>query len=375
MIDYPLPLSFSISIFVSVWALLFLLILFLISRNKGIPFFRLIRHDKNPLIEPDRYSDWEDQAIFNPAAILDDEGIVHLLYRAIGRGGLSQIGYARSKDGTNFDSRSPYPVHQPERDAGLDEERDKKDPKEYNPSYYTSGGGWGGSEDPRAVLIEDRVYVNYLSFGGWHSMRIALTSILLNDLKKNQWKWKKPRLISPKGETHKNWMLFPEKINGKYALLTGITPSILITYLDNLENFQGIVKSERPQGPQPGRETHWDNLIRGAGAPPIKTDLGWLLLYHAIDKKEPHRYKVGAMLLSLEDPTKIIYRSPHPILSPDMHYENDGKPGIVYVSGAVVKDGQLHIYYGGGDKCICSAHTPMRELLDWLRNYGRIKTA
>ena len=103
--------------------------------------------------------------------------------------------------------------------------------------------------------------------------------------------------------------------------------------------------------------------------------MGWLLLYHAIDSREPHKYKLGAMILSAEDPTKILYRSPRPILAPDMHYENDGKPGVIYASGAVVKDGELYVYYGGGDKYVCSAHTPMRELLNWLKNYGKVQTA
>jgi predicted GH43/DUF377 family glycosyl hydrolase len=75
-----------------------------------------------------------------------------------------------------------------------------------------------------------------------------------------------------------------------------------------------IIKSKRLTGPQPGRKNYWDNRIRGAGPPPIKTDLGWLLLYHANDVYDPHRYKLGAMLLDLKDPTKVLYRSSTPIL-------------------------------------------------------------
>jgi predicted GH43/DUF377 family glycosyl hydrolase len=72
------------------------------------------------------------------------------------------------------------------------------------------------------------------------------------------------------------------------------------------------------------------------------------------------------MLLDLVDPTKVLYRSRTPILSPDEHYENHGKAGIVYACGAVVRDGKLFIYYGGADKVVCVATTPLKLFLDAL---------
>ena len=71
----------------------------------------------------------------------------------------------------------------------------------------------------------------YTAFDGWGSVRIALTSIGLTDFLKKDWQWKKPTLISPPGEIHKNWVLFPEKINGKFAILHSISPDILIDIL------------------------------------------------------------------------------------------------------------------------------------------------
>jgi predicted GH43/DUF377 family glycosyl hydrolase len=82
----------------------------------------------------------------------------------------------------------------------------------YCPAYYTSGGGWGGSEDPRVVRIDEHIYMIYVAFEGWNSIRIALTSISVDDFKKGNWNWKKPILLSPVGEMHKNWVMFPEKI-------------------------------------------------------------------------------------------------------------------------------------------------------------------
>ena len=166
-------------------------------------------------------------------------------------------------------------------------------------------------------------------------------------------------------EVHKNWVLFPEKINGKFAVLHGVSPNILIDYFDSPTDFEKgfCIKSSPPSG---GRQDFWDNKMRGAGPPPIKTDLGWLLLYHAHDRKEPHKYKLGAMILDKDNPTKILHRSAHSILSPDMHYENNWKPGIIYASGAVIKGDDLRVYYGGGDKVVCVAETPVKKFLDYL---------
>ncbi len=325
----------------------------------------LERFHANPVIEPRAHHEWEVVGTFNPAVFQDEDG-VHLFYRAIGKDGISRIGYARSKDGLKFDKRLPYPVFEPSRGAGMPDPQKVMGPKEYNPAYYTSGGGWGGSEDPRVVKIGNRIYMTYVAFEGWGSIRIAISSISVDDFKNERWRWREPLIISPPGEQHKNWVLFPEKINGKFAILHGIAPKILIDYIDDVVTFKGYVQSPRPGGPQPGRIDSWDYKLRGAGPPPLKTPIGWLVFYHAHDANEPHRYKLGAMVLDLNDPTKILHRSPHAVLSPDMWYENEGKPGIVYVSGAVIRGDDLYIYYGGGDRVVCIASTPLKQFLDYL---------
>jgi predicted GH43/DUF377 family glycosyl hydrolase len=327
----------------------------------------LDRFKGNPIIEPRHDLEWEREATFNPAVVEDDEGIIHLLYRAIGGDGISRIGYAQSKDGKYFSKRSPRPVFVAPLGLGEPERKSYLGPQVYSHLMYTSGGGWGGSEDPRVVRIGDTVYMLYVAFEGWGSMRIALTSISLEDFKAGKWKWKKPRLISPSGVMAKNWLLFPEKINGKYAIIHSIVPRIAIEYIDDIDNFEGEIISPRIEGaPQPGKRGDWAHLIRGAGPPPIKTKEGWLLLYHALEKKETSRYKLGAMILDKHDPSKVLYRSEHPILCPDMHYENNGKPGIVYASGAVVRGDDLFIYYGGADKVVCVATTPIKKFLKYL---------
>ena len=163
----------------------------------------------------------------------------------------------------------------------------------------------------------------------------------------------------------KNWLLFPEQINGKYALLHSIKPEAQIEYLDDLEFNDGAFVESFHGGE--ARKKCWDKWLRGAGAPPIKTSDGWLVFYHAMDE-DWSKYKVGAMLLDLEDPTKVLHRSKKPVLEPVAFYENNGfKGGVVYVSGAVVKDGTLFVYYGGADSCICVAFANLEEFVGALK--------
>jgi beta-1,2-mannobiose phosphorylase / 1,2-beta-oligomannan phosphorylase len=335
---------------------------------------QLERHEYNPIIEPRDGRYWETKATFNPGAVYADKR-VHLLYRAIGGDDMSVLGYASSADGVTVIERLDEPAFVPDVDKKTAAERERAQQEQKISPAYFSGGGWnGGCEDPRITLLDGRVYLTYTAFDGWGSIRIALTSISLEDFLNKHWRWKKSALISPPGEIHKNWMLFPEKINGKYAILHSISPEILVDYFDTLDELEGgerVIQSGRTIILRKGS---WDSWIRGAGPPPIKTDLGWLLFYHAMDMKDPNRYKLGAMILDANDPTKILYRSQSPILEPDFSYENSGfKSGVVYSCGAVVKDGELYVYYGGGDSVTCVAMARLDRFLDDLKKYGTPK--
>ena len=323
----------------------------------------LTRVSQNPILRPGN-TPWTAEAVFNPAALLLG-GRTHLLYRAVGSDGVSRLGYASSADGVTLDERLPYPVYVAQNP------RSSSSPKRYSPVLYPSGGSWGGCEDPRMVAIEGRVYVTYNAFDGWDYIRVALTSIAENDFSlKRFWKWHPARLLSPPGQIQKNWVLFPEKINGKFAILHSIVPKIEIEYRDSLDTIGDtdpfIQSWEGPRMLAPGREDNWDGVIRSAGPPPIRTDRGWIVLYHATSKDKRHLYQLGAMLLDLHDPTKEIARSVAPVLSPQEWYENEGKPGIVYAAGAVVRDGTLFVYYGGADKVVCVATAPLQTFLEAL---------
>ena len=328
---------------------------------------------QNPVLGPVASSWWESQAVFNPAAIVDG-GRVHLFYRALGADGISRIGYASSADGINFDRRLPYPVYAAESAGEAKAHRPFTSPARltYDTVSYASGGGWGGCEDPRAVKIDGRVYLTFNMFNGWNCMRVAYTSIDKDNFSASQWLWERFAYLSRTGDRQKNWILFPEKINGKFALFhnldKGDPARVHIAYLDALDASEAPAPEEAPDPQQlPDHHVAWHHRTRSASAPPIKTPRGWLLLYHASEPKEPHiGYKLGALLLDLDDPTKVLYRSHNPILEPKEWYENDWKPGVIYASGAVVFGDDLIVYYGGGDKYIAAAKTNLAEFLQKL---------
>ena len=320
----------------------------------------LERINTNPVLLPDKKNKWESSAVFNPAAAYID-GRVHLIYRAIGETGISVLGYASSDDGINFSRKSKNPVYIPSEkfEFRID---DKKNKSFSFP--YMSGGGWGGCEDPRISIIEDKAYLTYVAFNGVCPPGVAITSIKVKDFLTKHWDWKTPRLISPPGEIHKNWVVFPEKINGKYAILHSISPFIMIEYLDSLDEEGVVIKSYHNSRSDDRR---WDNIMRGVGAPPIKTEYGWLIFYHAMDRRDPNRYKVGAMILDYKNPKKILYRSLQPVLEPDADYENNGfKSGVVYVCGAIIKEDKIFVYYGGADKVVCVASASLKDFLQPL---------
>ena len=333
-----------------------------VGKQPGKTFERFVG---NPVIYPASGMYWESKATFNPTAFVHKDK-VHVIYRAVSAGDLSTLCYALSKDGYYMTDRTFKPIfihgnrYQNQEDSG--------------PVFYSSGGGWnGGAEDPRVTKIDDMLYVTYTAFDGWGSVRIGLTSIDLENFLKKKWDWKTPVLISPPGEIHKNWVIFPEKINGKYAILHSLSPEILIDYVDDMDSFDGntFIHSIHQNHP---RWQEREKGMRGVGAAPIKTKYGWLVFYHAMESSEMHRYKIWAMILDLKDPTKILFRSKKPVLEPDMFYENEGyKSGVIYSCGAVVKNDTLFLYYGGADMVSCVATANLKTFLKELTSTGITK--
>jgi len=291
------------------------------------------RATENPIITRDKTHPWEAKATFNPAAIRIGD-TTHILYRALSEDNTSSIGYASSKDGFHIDERLGEPVYVP---------------RENFESKKVAGGN-SGCEDPRLTQIGQNIYMCYTAFDGIGPPRVAITSITEKDFLKKKWNWKKPIVITPEGFDDKDTCIFPEKINGHYFILHRVGDEMCGDYFSSL-NFstQKIKKCIRIIGP---RINSWDSFKVGISAPPLKTKFGWLLLYHGISKSHTV-YRIGALLLDLDDPAVVLARTTDPIFEPKEAYEKVGIiNNVVFPCGMVQKDDTLFIYYGGADTVV-----------------------
>lgn len=287
----------------------------------------LKRFIKNPILKPRRENDWESKLVFNPGAIFENN-LFHLLYRAIGDDGISRIGYAVSPNGYEF-FRFDKPVFTP---RGVAESK--------------------GCEDPRIVLLDGRFYMTYTAYSN-KGVRVSLAST------KNFIQWERYGVVIPDIED-KDAVLFPERINGKYVMLhRPMDPprSIWIAYSEDLLKWGDFKKIMEPIA---GR---WDGVGIGSASPPVKTEKGWLLIYHGIDKENV--YRLGVALLDLNDPSLVIGRYPHPILQPEEDYELRGEvKKVVFGCGICEVEGRFFVYYGAADKVVCGATVEKKELLN-----------
>lgn len=309
--------------------------------------WRFKRLKNNPILLPDRSHSWESKAVFNPAAI-DLDGKVHILYRALSDDNTSSIGYAVSVDGAKITERLDAPIYVPQEDFEI-----KK-----------IEGANSGCEDPRITKIKNKLYMCYTAFDGIGPPRVAVTSIEEKDFLARRWKWEKPKLITPKNVDDKDACIFPEKVDGKYLILHRVGTDICGDLLNSLDfEKETVNKCIRIFGPRSGT---WDSTKVGITAPPIKTEKGWILLYHAVSEHH-HVYRIGAVLLDLKDPTIVLARSADPIFSPEEKFEKEGiVNNVVFPCGMIVRDGLLYIYYGGGDSVIGAATIELKILINAL---------
>jgi len=215
-----------------------------------------------------------------------------------------------------------------------------------------------GIEDCRVSKIDDTYYLTYTAVSD-NGVGVGLRTT--TDWKNFQ---SKGMILPPH---NKDCALFEEQINGiYYALHRPSSKEIGGNYIwlasspDGVHwgNHQCLIKS------RPG---HWDSERVGAGAAPVKTEKGWLAVYHGANKE--HRYCLGAFLMDLNDPFKVIAQTIEPIMEPVAPYEQSGFFGhVVFTNGHVVKDDLLTIYYGASDEFVCGAHFSVSEILDQL-NY------
>ena len=295
----------------------------------------LHRWPENPILTV-RDIPYRCNTVFNGTPVRLD-GEYRLLLRVEGQQGYSFLALARSQDGFHF-TVEEKPCMLPARSGpfAVWEER--------------------GIEDPRLTLLEGRYHVVYTALSRF-GPRIALVRTA------DFHQYERVAIIS--GFGNKDGVLFPEKIGGLYARLDrpigrGIG-SVWISYSPDLVNWG---RSEFVFGP---RDRYWDSYRVGASAPPIRTDRGWLEIYHGLRMTGAGPiYRAGAVLLDLENPGRVVRRCLAPILSPRETYERVGDIGnVVFVGGALVEpDGEVKVYYGAADTAICVATAPLSTILD-----------
>tara|TARA_Y100000310_G_scaffold344591_1_gene458180 strand:- start:7811 stop:8884 length:1074 start_codon:yes stop_codon:yes gene_type:complete len=346
------------------------------------------------LLEPTE-NKWEARAVLNPC-VIKEKNVEHLIYRAVAKNWVSSLGYASIIN--NKITRESEPLISPTEE------------------YETKG-----IEDPRLTKIDDTYYLLYTAFDGKDAqIAYAVSKDLRN--------WKKKGIISPKlsvtkarelvkikkyrdkwghqeiygSETclwDKDAILFPEKINGNFIMLHRFLPDIQIvkfkdfSELKSTSFWEDYIKnlSEAEDKVSLYRRYDWEAEHIGAGAVPIKTKHGWLLIYHGVEiikknflttaynnalykiegcfhklrnKRLPMVYHAGAALLDLKNPEIEISRLKRPLFSPKFDWEKQGDVNdVVFPEGVTLEKDNLKIYYGCADKRIGLAEVSFKELM------------
>ncbi len=304
------------------------------------------RWPQNPLLTAAQWP-YPVNSVFNPGAVrLHDTGEILLLARAEDRRGISHLTTVRSADGITrwtIDPSPTFPARSPDR------------PEEV----------WG-VEDPRIVWVPEieRYAVTYTSYSrGGPGVSLALTQ----DFRAFEYYG----MVMPPED--KDAALFPRRFGGHWAMIHRPVPAsgsahMWISFSPDLRHWG----SHRVL--MPAREgAWWDARKIGLSTPPIETPEGWLIIYHGVRQTAAGcLYRLGLALLSLENPTEVIYRGDEWVFGPVMPYERTGDVGdVVFPCGAVPdSDGDtLKIYYGGADTSINLATGSIRSMLAWLKQH------
>lgn len=213
-----------------------------------------------------------------------------------------------------------------------------------------------GVEDCRVALLDGTYYLSYTAVSG-QGVGVGLRTT-------KDWKtFESEGMIIP--PHNKDCAIFEEKINGKfYALHRPSSVDLGGNYIWIAESPDGIHWGRHKCIIQT-RKGSWDSKRVGAGAAPIKTEKGWLEIYHGANAE--HRYCLGAFLLDLNDPTVVLARTADPIMVPTAEYELTGFFGhVVFTNGHVVHGDELTIYYGAADEFVCGAKFSITEILNAL---------
>jgi predicted GH43/DUF377 family glycosyl hydrolase len=321
--------------------------------------------------------DFELEGVLNPAVIKEDN-VVHMFYRAVALGNFSTIGYCQFSGPLSLKERNDKPLIIPEFD-------------------YESHG----VEDPRIVKIEDTYYLSYTAYNGVNALgALAISKDMIH--------WEKKGIVVPQitfvefkeltsGDENlnekylrynehnrileienqenclvwdKNLIFFPRRIGGKLFFLHRIKPDIqMVAGIDQIADLTPAYWKNY--------FTNFDDCIVltpkyrhevsyiGGGCPPIETKNGWLIIYHSVhDTINGYVYSACAALLDLENPQKELSRLPYPLFAPSLDWETQGEVNnVCFPTGTALFDDRLYIYYGAADSRIAAASVSLSELL------------
>jgi predicted GH43/DUF377 family glycosyl hydrolase len=330
------------------------------------------RHPANPIIRPGLY-DWRNCVTFNPGVWLEG-GMFYLYERTAGqlRPFHCYIGLLESNDGVNFRQVGDQPVWTPEQ----------------------AGSKFGSVQDPRVVKIDDTYYMTYAfrpfacnyhptglgvpdteqaqypGFDGDPAKNMTRSGIAVS---KDRVQWEHRCWPTPAELDDRDVILFPEKVDGRFALLRRPLqfvgpkygtdqPGIWISFSKDLDTWSDPELLIKPA-------FKWEDGRIGGSTPPLRTGKGWLVFYHGVENRRPEVrgviYRMGALLLDLHDPRKVLARTRDFLMEPEEYYEKTGLfiPNVVFPTGNVIKDGTIYLYYGVADTAIALATAEVDEVL------------
>jgi predicted GH43/DUF377 family glycosyl hydrolase len=395
------------------------------SKAKDKPL--ILRPEKQIVIKPtDLKGDWQNIATYNPGAFYDklpgeNEAKFHILYRASdccypNQPSVSRWGLASSKDGVKIDSRTELPIELPKTGYevwGIEDPRITKiddtyyiaycayspkgprlglmSTKNFKNEYEITQYGIDGLEQQGTIRTpEEKQKLESLigqRFEDDMALRKALEKIGLHDMQEQvktitNSGFKRYGLIGPNRED-KDVVLFPGKINGKFAMMHRLGHDIQIAYFNKPEdltdkywdNYLKEYDSDKSKHTIMEAKFGWESKL-GAGPPPIETKDGWLFIYHT-SKEDKHSgkriYTAGVAMLDKNDPTKVLHRVPHPIMVPLNQYERKlsicPDKDVVFPTGVAEKDGVLHIYSGAGDRYTEVYKIKTDDLIEYTKQF------